>query len=72
MRTDAPHLGKGVGTHMLRHIIAESKYRGYQRLSLETGSSPAFDAAHALYLRFGFVYCPPFGDYHSVAMIRWL
>jgi putative acetyltransferase len=63
MRTDAAHLGKGVGTQMLRHIIHEAKARGIKRLSLETGSGPAFDAAHILYGRFGFTYCPPFGDY---------
>jgi putative acetyltransferase len=63
MRTDAAHLGKGVGTFMLRHIIAEAKARGMTRLSLETGSTPDFDAAHALYRRHGFTYCDPFGDY---------
>jgi putative acetyltransferase len=63
MRTDAAHLGKGVGTAMLRHIIAEAKARGMTRLSLETGSTPDFDAAHALYRRHGFTYCDPFGDY---------
>ncbi len=63
MRTDAAHLGKGVGTAMLRHIIAEAQARGMTRLSLETGSTPDFDAAHALYLRNGFAYCGPFADY---------
>jgi putative acetyltransferase len=63
MRTDAAHLGKGVGTAMLRHIIADSKSRGMTRLSLETGSTPDFDVAHALYVRHGFIYCDPFGDY---------
>ncbi len=63
MRTDAAHLGKGVGTAMLRHIISEAKARGMTRLSLETGSTPDFNAAHALYLRHGFEYCAPFADY---------
>jgi putative acetyltransferase len=63
MRTDAAHLGKGVGTAMLRHIISEAKARGMTRLSLETGSTPDFDAAHALYLGHGFAYCAPFADY---------
>ncbi len=63
MRTAAPHLGKGVGTQMLRHIIDEAKARCMTRLSLETGSSPDFDAAHSLYRKHGFAYCGPFGDY---------
>jgi putative acetyltransferase len=63
MRTDAAHLGKGVGTAMLRHIIAEAKARGMTRLSLETGSTPDFDAGHALYRRHGFAYCDPFANY---------
>lgn len=63
MRTHADHLRKGAGAQMLEHIIGTAKSRGYQRLSLETGSGDAFDAAHGLYLRYGFEYCPPFGDY---------
>jgi putative acetyltransferase len=72
MRTAADHLGKGVGTAMLRHIIAEAKTRGMTRLSLETGSGDAFAAAHALYLRFGFEYCPPFGDYTDDPFSRFM
>jgi putative acetyltransferase len=72
MRTAADHLGKGVGTAMLRHIIAEAKARGMTRLSLETGSGDAFAAAHALYLRFGFEYCPPFGDYTDDPFSRFM
>ncbi len=63
MRTHAEHLRKGAGAQMLEHIIRTAKSRGYERLSLETGSGDAFDAAHGLYLRYGFEYCPPFGDY---------
>lgn len=41
---------------------------------LETGTGPAFAAAHALYLRNGFRWCGPFGDYvataFSVFMVR--
>jgi putative acetyltransferase len=63
MRTHAGHLRKGAGARMLEHIIGTAKSRGYERLSLETGSGDAFAAAHGLYLRYGFEYCPPFGDY---------
>ncbi|MGB5078618.1 MAG: GNAT family N-acetyltransferase [Sphingorhabdus sp.] len=63
MRTHALHLRKGAGARMLEHIIEIARARGYERLSLETGSGEAFEAARALYLRYGFTYCPPFGDY---------
>ena len=43
--------------------MAEARRRGYRRLSLETGSQPEFAPARALYARFGFVECGPFGDY---------
>ena len=41
----------------------ETRARGLARLSLETGHGPAFDAALALYVRFGFVPCGPFAGY---------
>ncbi len=63
MRTHEAHLRKGAAAAMLEHIIATARERGYQRLSLETGSGESFDAAHALYLRHGFAYCGPFADY---------
>ena len=65
MRTVAAHLGKGVGKAMLEHIIDEAKRRGYSRLSLETGSTPAFVPALKLYEKSGFVYSGPFGDYRD-------
>ena len=74
MRTHADHVRKGVGAHMLSHIIAQARDRGMTRLSLETGTAPAFIPAISLYRRFGFVDCPPFGDYridpHSLFMTR--
>lgn len=71
MRTAPDHLGKGVGRAMLEHILAIARSRGYQRLSLETGSTPEFDAAHALYRRFGFQPCPPFADYEEDPFSRY-
>jgi putative acetyltransferase len=53
----------GVGSAMLRHIIAIARARGISRLSLETGASEYFGPARALYRNHGFVECPPFGDY---------
>jgi len=55
--------GKGVGSALLRHIIATARARGMSRLSLETGSWEYFRPARALYARHGFVECPPFADY---------
>ncbi|GIU41919.1 putative N-acetyltransferase YsnE [Shewanella sairae] len=63
MRTSADFLRQGVAQQLLTHIIAEAKSRGYQRLSLETGTMAAFLPAKNLYQQFGFKECPPFADY---------
>ena len=63
MRTVSRHLRKGIARAVLDHIIKEAKRRGYQRLSLETGSMAAFEPARQLYAAAGFVYCEPFADY---------
>jgi putative acetyltransferase len=72
MRTHADHMRKGAAAAMLEHIIATARTRGYRRLSLETGSGEAFDAAHGLYLRYGFEYCAPFGDYKEDPFSRFM
>ncbi|HZD21341.1 MAG TPA: GNAT family N-acetyltransferase [Burkholderiales bacterium] len=76
MRTASRHLRKGVATALLDYLIAEAKRRSYRRLSLETGSQPAFAPARDLYTRFGFEPCGPFADYiedpNSVYMTRTL
>lgn len=76
MRTSTAHLRKGVARRMLQHIIEEAKRRGYQRLSLETGSMEAFEPARKLYASFGFQDCEPFADYtedpNSVFMTKEL
>jgi putative acetyltransferase len=63
MKTSTSYLRKGVAKELLQHIINEAKRRGYQRLSLETGSMVAFEPAKRLYTSFGFQYCKPFSDY---------
>ena len=63
MRTADAHLGKGVAMRFLRYIVRVSRDRGYERLYLETGTTPDFEPAHALYTKFGFVECGPFADY---------
>lgn len=76
MKTSSKFLRKGVATYLLEYLIEEAKRRGYQRLSLETGSMNYFKPAQKLYARFGFKYCPPFGRYvedpNSVFMTREL
>lgn len=76
MKTSLLHLRKGVAKALLRHILEEAKRRGYDRLSLETGSADAFVPAWKLYAGFGFGYCGPFADYvedpYSVFMTREL
>lgn len=63
MRTADAHLRQGVATTILRHILVEARTRGYLRISLETGSGPAFEPALALYRRHGFVDGEAFGSY---------
>lgn len=65
MRTRPAFLRRGVGQALLDEIVRNARSRGYARLLLETGTGPAFEAAHALYLRNGFVGCGPFGDYEA-------
>jgi len=76
MRTAEAFRRQGVAQQLLQHLIDEAYCRGYQRVSLETGSMPYFDAARRLYVRLGFVSCPPFGNYkkdpNSVFMTRLL
>ncbi len=76
MRTAQQHRRQGVGRALLAHILAEAERRGYQRLSLETGSMAAFEPAQRLYADFGFTLCEPFADYvvdpNSVFMTRRL
>ena len=76
MRTVSQHLRKGVAKTLLDYIVAEAMRRGYRRLSLETGSTAAFQPARLLYSRAGFTYCEPFAEYvvdpNSVFMTREL
>jgi putative acetyltransferase len=63
MRTPRARRRTGAGRALLMHIIATARSRGYERLSLETGSVAAFAPAHRLYESAGFVRTGPFGDY---------
>jgi putative acetyltransferase len=68
MKTASKYLRQGVGAQMLSFLIEEGKRTGLTRLSLETGSMSYFEPAHALYKKYGFVECPPFGDYQDDPM----
>ncbi len=76
MRTRSAFLRRGVGQAILDEIVRAARQRGYTRLFLETGTGPAFEPAHALYLRNGFEWSGPFGDYaatdFNVFMVKLL
>jgi len=63
MRTVTQALRTGVSSKILAHLIDESRRRGYQRLSLETGSQPGFLAARKFYEHHGFTVTEPFANY---------
>lgn len=72
MRTSARHLRQGAGKAVLQALLGIAKQRGYARVSLETGSTPPFAPAIAMYRRFGFVDCGPFGDYMAGPFSRFM
>jgi len=72
MRTADGHQRKGVAAAILEYIITEARRRRYLRLSLETGSGPAFEPALALYRKYGFVDGAPFGEYHRSPFNQFL
>jgi len=72
MRTHPDFLRSGAASAILERIIAAAKSRGVKRLSLETGSGPAFEPALALYRRRGFVNGGPFSDYEQSAFNQFL
>ncbi|HLM96075.1 MAG TPA: GNAT family N-acetyltransferase [Acidimicrobiales bacterium] len=76
MHTAQAARGLGVGRAMLDHLVAFAHDLGCRRVSLETGSMPAFAPARALYAHAGFEPCGPFGDYgpspNSTFMTLWI
>jgi putative acetyltransferase len=72
MRTPAKLRGRGAGKAVLTRIIETARQRGYQLLSLETGTHPAFQPAQQLYRSAGFQESGPFASYkedpHSLFM----
>ncbi len=65
MHTAAAARRQGIGRAMVDHLVGLARERGLARVSLETGSTPEFAAARALYTRAGFTETGPFGDYRE-------
>lgn len=76
MRTAVSERGRGIGARVLKHLLDEAVRRGYEAVSLETGTMVEFAPARALYERHGFVECGPFNGYtddpNSVFMTKRL
>lgn len=63
MRTPKSLRGRGAGRAVLSVIIETARQRGYQSLSLETGTHPAFEPAQHMYMCAGFQETGPFAGY---------
>lgn len=72
MRTASAMRRRGTGRSMLTHIVSVARGRGYEALSLETGTDPAFAPAWRLYESFGFEPCGPFGAYQEDPFSRFM
>ena len=72
MRTHPAFLRQGVAAALLDHIIAEARRLKLKRLSLETGSGPAFEPALQLYRQRGFADGEAFSDYRRSAFNQFL
>jgi putative acetyltransferase len=63
MHTAEAERGRGIGRAMVEYLLSVARERGFRRVSLETGSQPAFASSRALYASAGFIPCGAFGDY---------
>ncbi len=72
MRTHPDFLRQGAARLLLDHIVQQARGRGLKRLSLETGSGPAFEPALALYRSYGFSDGEAFADYRRSAFNQFL
>ncbi len=55
--------GRGIAQDILASLLDAASENGAKRISLETGSQPAFAPARAFYASAGFEACAPFADY---------
>jgi len=57
---------------MVDHLLSVAADKGFERVSLETGTMDAFAPARLLYENVGFRTCAPYGEYtanpHSICM----
>jgi putative acetyltransferase len=65
MHTAEAARGRGIGRTMVEHLLGVARDRGFHRVSLETGSQPAFGPARSLYGAAGFSLCGPFAGYSA-------
>lgn len=72
MRTSQFARNSGVASALLTHALAVARAKGFQRVSLETGSQAFFKPARNLYKKFGFCYCGPFADYQEDPHSRFM
>ena len=72
MRTSSAYLRQGVASQLLEHLLTLARSRSYTRVSLETGSGPAFEPALSLYRKRGFRNGPAFGDYLATDFNQFL
>ena len=72
MRTAEAYLRQGVAATLLDHLLGIARERGYTRVSLETGTGDAFEAALALYRRRGFRNGDVFADYQPTPFNKFL
>jgi putative acetyltransferase len=63
MHTAEAARGRGIGRAILTHLLDVARSEGLRQVSLETGTTPGFAPARALYCSAGFVACGPFSDY---------
>jgi putative acetyltransferase len=72
MHTAEAARGRGVAQALVEHLLGVARERGHRRVSLETGTAPAFAPARRLYARAGFAPCAPFGGYRESAHSAYL
>jgi putative acetyltransferase len=72
MRTHPDHLRRGAAAALLDHVMEVARSRGVRRLSLETGTGPAFEPALTLYRKRGFANGAAFGGYPSTDFNQFL
>jgi ribosomal protein S18 acetylase RimI-like enzyme len=63
VRKHAEH--KGIGTHLLKYAVSESRRMGAKTMCVQCGSLPMFRVANAMYRKFGFVERFRMKDYWS-------